>query len=209
MKNISGIYGIRSISHPERVYIGSSTNTKQRWKQHQGLLGHKKHHSKKLQYHYTKYGLTDLVFELIIQCEAENLIKAEQIIIDIYKPWFNNCPTAGTTLGRRLSKKTKDKMSKVRYNKHFTEEHRKNISKGNQSKAVSKKAKENMSKAKLGKNNPMYNKLTHNCKLVINLETGVFYDSINKAAHSININPFTLYAYLSGRLKNKTMFALV
>lgn len=41
-------------------------------------------------------------------------------------------------------------------------------------------------------------------KIVINLETGIFYDCTREAAESIGINNRTLIGYLSGHRKNKT-----
>ena len=60
-----------------------------------------------------------------------------------------------------------------------------------------------MSKIKSGGNNP-------NAKLVLNLETGIFYDSTMDAAISINMkNPKYLAIMLSGRKRNKTQFIYV
>lgn len=209
MNKISGIYRIRSLCNPERIYIGSTVDIYYRWANHLSNLRNNKHHSRKLQHHYNKHGERDLVFEVLLTCKTTELIKNEQLFIDTLNPWFNNCPIAGTTLGRRLSKTTRNKMSKTRTGKHHSEETRKKMSQSGKIRIISDKAKKNMSNAKSGKNNPMHNKQTHNSRLVINLETGIFYDSIYKAALSININPTTLYAYMSGRIKNKTKFALV
>jgi len=121
MNKISGIYGIRSISHPERVYIGSAINIKKRWKDHERDLRLRKHHSKKLQRHYNKYGISDLVFEVIVICYVANLIAQEQAFINLFHPYFNINPTAGSNLGIRRSKKTRERMSKAQIGRYPSE----------------------------------------------------------------------------------------
>lgn len=98
---ISGIYKIQSKIKPERCYIGSGVNIYNRWKEHRSLLNLNKHHSKKLQNHYSKYGLTDLKFTILLGCEKESLITNEQFFIDSINPYFNISKTAGSTLGLR------------------------------------------------------------------------------------------------------------
>ena len=112
MNKVSGIYGIRSLSHPERVYIGSSVNLKRRKSKHFRELEGGGHHSAVLQHHYNKYGANDLVFEIIIYCERGVLIIMEQVFIDLYNPWFNICPIAGNPMeGRTHSVEAKRKIS--------------------------------------------------------------------------------------------------
>ena len=48
-----------------------------------------------------------------------------------------------------------------------------------------------------------------NSKIILNTQTGVFYDSIKDAGKSININYSTLRYYLQNNCKNKTPFILV
>lgn len=72
--------------------------------------------------------------------------------------------------------------------------------------------KNNIRKSKIGKNNPMYGKTGFNHpmgKPVINLENGIFYGSVQEAAKAHNVNPKTLYQYLDGTKKNKTMLMRV
>lgn len=108
---ISGIYIIRSKARPERCYIGSSTNINQRWKSHKYELRVGMHVNPKLQYHYNKYGESDLIFSFIIGCDSNNLLSMEQFYIDAMGPWFNISQIAGgpvsdnTRLGLSESKK--------------------------------------------------------------------------------------------------------
>jgi group I intron endonuclease len=196
MNKVSGIYGIRSLSHPERVYIGSAINIKRRFNEHRSNLSLNKHGSPKLQHHYNKHGLNDLTFEVIVKCEKQDLIKAEQMFIDLYHPWFNICVTAGNRLGMRHTEKTKAQIRLAKSN--TSQETIEKIRKAALNR--SPESHERMSKAQVGNKN--------RAKLTINLETGIFYDTIKEAAASTNIKHKTLELYLSGRLKNKTMFTL-
>jgi len=122
MQKVSGIYGIRSISHPDRIYIGSAVNIEGRWGAHLSNLNKKRHHSTKLQHHYDKYGIRDLVFEIIFQCDPDVLLSSEQAFIDLYSPWFNICPKANSRLGAKHSKESKAKMSAWQMGRKLPEE---------------------------------------------------------------------------------------
>lgn len=95
----TGIYIIRSLVKPNRCYIGSAVSIKQRKSVHLCLLRQNKHHCKKLQNHYNKYGEKDLKFISIVGCDKDKLIEYEQFYIDSYAPWFNSAQHAGNTIG--------------------------------------------------------------------------------------------------------------
>lgn len=108
---ISGIYKIQSKVKPERIYIGSAVNFKQRRYNHLNLLRNNLHANKKLQKHFNKYGEADLQFMLLLACDKKDLISHEQFFIDSFTPSFNICKTAGNTLGRIVTEETRKKMS--------------------------------------------------------------------------------------------------
>jgi len=112
---ISGIYKIQSKIKPERIYIGSAVNIKNRWNNHLKAL-RKGIHNNKLQRHYNKYGEADLQFSILLGCGEEDLLKTEQYFLDSYNPYFNICRKAGSVLGCKwkLSEETKKKMSNSR-----------------------------------------------------------------------------------------------
>jgi group I intron endonuclease len=109
--DISGIYQIQSKSKPDRIYIGSAVNIEKRWKAHIGLLQNNKQPNLKLQNHYNKYGIADLMFSILLGCDKEDLIKTEQYFIDSYNPWFNICKKADSQFGLKRSDETKLKLS--------------------------------------------------------------------------------------------------
>jgi hypothetical protein len=55
-----------------------------RWSNHQFYLRRGKHPNKLLQNVFNKYGEEDLVFEVILQCTADELNTKEQSFLDIY-----------------------------------------------------------------------------------------------------------------------------
>ena len=119
---MTGIYKIESKVHSDRIYIGSAVNIQSKKRTHLHHLLHKNHHNPKLQAHYNKYGVDDLIFTKIIECDKESLIAFEQFYIDSLNPWFNVCPKAGSNLGIKRSKQAcinigKAKIGSIPWNK--------------------------------------------------------------------------------------------
>jgi hypothetical protein len=65
---------------------------------------------------------------------------------------------------------------------------------------MTKEWRQKLSESKIGKTGENHNSV----KLLVNIESGIFYFGVNDAAKSVGINPKTLYAQLSGSNKNKT-----
>jgi group I intron endonuclease len=166
--NIPGIYKIESKIKPERVYIGSSMNIAKRWAYHLRNLRKDKHHSKKLQRHFNKYGESDLQFSILLGCDKVDLLKTEQYFIDSYKPYFNAAKIAGSPGNFKQSDEAKRKISEAfkgeknpNYGKKFSKEHRQKLSesmkgrKGNNAgKKMSEEVKRKISESRKGKSNP-------------------------------------------------------
>lgn len=109
--NSSGIYTIQSKIN-NNGYIGSACNLKRRKREHFNDLKINKHCNKHLQNHANKYGLSDLVFEIMEFCPNEILVKREQYWTDTLNPEFNIQPRAGSPLGYHHTEETKIKMRK-------------------------------------------------------------------------------------------------
>lgn len=125
--------------------------------------------------------------------------------------------------------KKRDFMMSFKGNKHteitkkFLSERQKGILNHNFGKKASISTKEKMSLKSKGEKNAMFGK-KHSAetilkikqnrskpknkkgKIVLNIETGIFYESAKKASMSLNINYVTLIFKLNGRLKNETSF---
>lgn len=133
LKNLSGIYKITNIVTND-VYVGSAKNLYRRYRYHFYSLSINKHINKILQNSYNKYGKENFIFEVIIFCSLENLIKEEQFYIDTLNSTFNICKTAGNILGVKRSEETKEKIRKnhARHNlgKKFSDDVRKNMCEG-------------------------------------------------------------------------------
>jgi group I intron endonuclease len=111
MDKICGIYKIQSRIRSSRIYIGSSVDITRRWSTHLSELIKGSHHNSKVQNHCNKYGISDLVFSIILYgCKKEDLIFIEQIFLDIYKPWFNVRKTAESNLGFKHSFQSRKKI---------------------------------------------------------------------------------------------------
>ena len=104
----SGVYAIVNILNGKK-YIGSTVHFKSRLAAHLKLLRLGKHHSPALQNSWNKYGEQAFRFEIIERCSREQLLDIEQIHIDASGD-LNSCPTAGSSLGRKLSDETKQKI---------------------------------------------------------------------------------------------------
>lgn len=125
---VSGIYQIRCMLNG-KIYVGSAVNLRRRWDLHCRSLSKSNHHSKHLQRAWTKHGADQFVFEVLeLVPEKTMLIPVEQSYIDQLKPFgrkgYNICPTAGSCLGKKATRKTKKKLSAARKGQKKSESHR-------------------------------------------------------------------------------------
>lgn len=134
---ISGVYIIQSVSHSDRVYIGSSKDILHRLADHKYLLRKNKHYSKKLQSHFNKYGESDLVFDIIENgsylCNKHLLAREQGWCYffqykDTWIPYFNYRMITDSPVGVKASDETRRKMSRNRKGVKHTVEHNKKIS---------------------------------------------------------------------------------
>jgi len=147
----TGIYKIESKIHPNRCYVGSAVNISKRWNYHLEDLIKNKHANNRLQNHYNKYGKNDLLFSILICCDKENLIANEQFFIDSYNPYFNICKVAGSSLGRSVSKETRQKLREIKLQNPNSKESNLKISKALNGKSKTKEHAKNISLGKTGK----------------------------------------------------------
>lgn len=181
-----GVYEIRSIINPNNVYIGSSENIYRRWKSHERYLKSNTHHSIILQNHVNKYGFNDLKFSILMECDVKDLIKNEQKFIDENNPKFNIRKIADSNRGIKRMDVTKNKLRLA-----------------NLGKKLSDVTRDKMRQRMIG------NKITKgldvvNSKIILCIDNGVFYKSINEASISHGIKRTTLNAMLTGQNKNRT-----
>lgn len=149
---ISCIYIIKSKVKPERFYIGSAVDFCKRKRSHLAGLKDGTHHSNLLQRHVNKYGIDDISFEILERVyDKELLLKTEQYFFDFFKPYFNTCKVAGSSLGIKMSNETKAKLRTSNTGKKHTDEARKKISLSKKGKVFTEQHRRNLSKGKIGK----------------------------------------------------------
>lgn len=148
---LSGIYKIQSKLKPERSYIGSAVNLKERWRSHLQSLKNNKHHSSKIQRHYNKYSADDFIFIIIEPCFPEFLLIREQFYIDKLNPYFNICKKAGSRLGVKCSEESNKRISDGQKGKIMSEESKQKISASLKGRIFSPEHKLKISKGLKGK----------------------------------------------------------
>ena len=148
--NISGIYKIQSKLFPNREYYGSSVNIRKRRNAHFAELRLNKHHSPKLQHHYNKYGENDLQCLVVLECDKDKLLDAEQFFLDANKPYFNIYETTRQYSTEACSMTSNEKRSKSMTGKRHTEEAKKRMSIAMKGIKKSEEHKHKLSEALIG-----------------------------------------------------------
>ena len=130
LKTKTGIYVITN-DIDARVYIGSATSFKQRYAVHKKKITHNEGCNPKLKNFANKYGIEHLTFSAVHACEKEDLLKMEQLYLDIFQPFddngFNIARKAGSPIGYKHTQEAKDKM-KGRPGPRWDEEQKKYFS---------------------------------------------------------------------------------
>ncbi len=196
--------GIYKITNPNGlVYIGQSTDINRRKSSYKND-GKSCNYQKALQNSLIKYGWSCHLFEVIEECQIEQLNKKER-----YWQQFYDCANNGLncryqkTDGKTgiMSEETKNKMKGKRPHFKMSKEHIEKlraINIGNsylKGKKFTQEHKRSMSLAKMGGT-------PHNVRKVQNLLTKEIYPSIHHAATSIGITYSKVYNCLTNRSIN-------
>lgn len=220
--NKSGVYRwINKVNG--KCYIGSSVDLGYRLKQYYSpkYLTRKKSISS-ISSALIKYGHSNFRLEILVHCEPEKsiILEKEQFYIDKFRPEYNILMIAGSPLGYKhteesLAKMRNRKLSQEHLEQVLTrilsEEHKNkvreaNLGRKNTEESLTKMRNRDITdevRAKLRQNITNYNLSKAYCVEVINVEenTKTVYESIRKAAASLNTNHVTLSAYIkSGKL---------
>ena len=144
-----GIYMIQNTTNG-KIYIGQAIDIEKRWKRHVWELDNNKHINKHLQRAWNKDKKENFKFDIICECEENQLNTLEQyyifeLITYDSKAGYNkqyggnsNKPTdevrnkiSQSTKGKKLSEETKGKISKAHKGKKLSEETKRKISQNN------------------------------------------------------------------------------
>jgi group I intron endonuclease len=180
-----GIYKITSPTN--RIYIGQSNNIELRFKFYKNLRCKSQI---RLYRSFLKHNVDQHKFEIIEECDIKELNNKERYWQDYYDVISNkgmNCIlTNADNKSGKLSKFTKNKLSKSTKGVKKSPEHCKKL-------GLAKKG------IKLSENHKLKVSLnSKQSKKVINLETNTIYNSIKEASIKLNIN----YRTLSWRINN-------
>jgi group I intron endonuclease len=106
--------------HRGKRYVGSSWKMSRRKTEHIRMLNQGKHHNKRLQGAWSKYGPECFSYSVLEVCERDALRDREQYWIDTLRPWFNLTYSATAPMaGRNHSAETCAQMSKTRTGKRL------------------------------------------------------------------------------------------
>ena len=130
LKTKTGIYIITN-DIDARIYIGSATSFKQRYATHRNKIMLNENCNPKLRNFANKYGIEHLTFSAVHACCKEDLLKVEQMYLDVFQPFddngFNIVRKAGSPIGYKHTQEAKDKM-KGRTGLKWNEEQKKYFS---------------------------------------------------------------------------------
>lgn len=194
----SGIYIIRNLVN-NKVYVGSAQNIRKRIVIHKYYLNKGTHHSKKLQYSYSKHN--KFLISILEKCSIKDLLKREQYWIDFYQSYkqqygFNILKIAGSSLGHRCSEETKSKIGNANRGRKliFSDKQKLNLSLNNSKHWKTHKFTEEH-KNNISKNIP---KIKVNI-IVDNIVIKTYY-SILDCIKDLKISSKTIYKYLNSNL---------
>lgn len=155
-----GIYRITN-TITNKSYIGSSADITGRWYHHKTTLKYNKHHSIRLQRSYNIHGEDNFKYEIIEECDKDDLLIREQYYIDLldgYKNGYNSTPYPGkNNLGMKHSDETKEiireksKGNKNMLGKKHTDETKEKIRLKLKDKPLSEETKKRMSESGKGR----------------------------------------------------------
>lgn len=224
------IYKITSPTN--RIYIGSTTNIKKRFSYYKNLNCKTQ---PRLYRSFIKYGIGNHLFEIIKECNNNDMLKYEAelgALYDVLGANGLNNALPKTFEYKAISEETRMLLSSKMKNRIFTKEWKEKISKkarlrvGKLNPAYGNKRPDfvlmSKTRDRTGANNSMFGKnhsqktkdilsLKHSKpnikkqKTVINIESGVFHNSVKEAAFCYNYKYSTLVSYLNNSIrKNKT-----
>lgn len=158
-KYVSAVYKITNEQNG-KVYIGGSSNVRDRRQHHEWDLEHNRHANKALQEDFNNCP-DSFRFDVIEYCSEEDLVDLERKYIAEYDS-MNHAHGYNRESGGNANKTISDETKKIwsdqrkgegaaMYGKHHTEDTRKKISETQKGKIISDETRRKISQAKIGK----------------------------------------------------------
>jgi len=211
-----GIYKITSPSG--KVYIGQSTNIELRFKHYKYLKSKKQI---RLHNSFLKYGVENHLFEVLKECDENDLNSLERHYQDLYdvtsKKGLNCDLTSCNNSAGRRSQETKEKIRVAAMgNKNFLgrKHNPKSIllmKKNMKGRVVSQETRDIARKQNLGKiysdeRKKMMSETNGMARIVLDLQTGIFWRSVKEVSEIYNLNHNCLIQKLGKHKINNTQF---
>ena len=187
-----GIYKITSPSN--KVYIGQSKDIEKRFKQY---MSNSCKTQIRLVHSFNKYGVENHIFEILEECDIEELNIRERHYQDLYEVIGKNglnCMLINTNdLPKILSEETRLKLSESRIGYKFSQESKNKMSKSAKGKKHSPERLAKHKQANMNKSIP----------IICTITKEIWY-SVRKCAKDNNVTKSSLNYYLNGKSENKT-----
>lgn len=198
-----GIYKILCVDN-DSIYIGSSSNIKQRWSAHRLKLKNKSHNPK-INNCVIKYGVNSFVFSIIENCDISMLIQRETYWAEYYRNLGFNLLNCGEfidnpTRGVKLSEERRSKISEMlkgnthTLGKKLSEDQKKRISQSLMGRKMSEKNTQILNVFRKSPKSDLHKKrISESRKMkygvsIICLQTNKSYPSLIDAANELNIS---------------------
>lgn len=221
---ICGIYKITSPTG--RTYIGQAQVIQKRWRDYKQLNSKTKGQIK-LWRSFLKYGVENHVFEVIEECSENDLNCRERFWQDYYDVLNGglNCVLQECGEQRRIYSEDVKEKRKLNYQpRPISDEEKENtrlrmlgntyqlgrIRPASEKSQISTTMKTRGTQAK--ENNSMWNKTGENnpnCKIILDLETGIFYFGVKETSLAKGIPYSSLKKIMCGERVNKTSLIYV
>jgi group I intron endonuclease len=176
-------------------YIGQSIDIQNRFNRHKYLMLKNKNKSGFIQNVYNKHGMP--LFEILEECSYEDLDSREQHYLDLFfddEKCCNLNKNAVSSKGYKYSKETIERIKILRASSY-----KKGKDHPNYGRKASIESRKKMSEAQKGDK-------SKKAKIVLDTQTGVFYNCLKELTDLYNLNHRNMARYLSGTRKNKTIY---
>jgi len=215
-----GIYKITSPNN--RIYIGQSINVERRFTTYK--LNSKINKQPRLYGSFNKYGVENHKFEILCECEIlelNNLERYYQDLFNVLEIGLNCTLTQTNNLDYKTSIETRKKISLKAKGRKHTEKTKLKLSIAHKGKILSSEHKEKLRLKLIGrkghtkkasqetKQKCRLNSTKHLSKIVLDFNTGVFYNSAKEVSDLYKIKQSTFRCKMNGTNYNNTQFKYV